>query len=372
MLQHSVRDFARRVLEPGARERDAHEEFSPVLYQSMAELGLTGLGIPPDCGGSGGGLIQTSLVVEELARSDASMSLALLVTLSLAGMTLQLGGSTEQRSRYLPRLAKGQALGAFAYSEPHAGSDAAALETRAVRDGSRYLLNGSKIFITNGDVAEIYLVWATLDPSQRHRGITCFVMERGTPGLRVVKQSDKLGVRASGTAQLFFDDCVVPEANRLGPEGQGFTLAMKVLDRSRPIIGAQAVGIAQGALDLAIAHVTQRQQFGKALADQQGIQWMLADMATEVDAARLLVYRAADLWDRGVSAGKESSMAKLFASETAMRVATKSVQLHGGYGYFKENPVERFFRDAKITEIYEGTSQIQRNIIARHLLQREH
>jgi butyryl-CoA dehydrogenase len=368
LLKKTVHEFGERELLPTGRGFDEQEEFPWAHVRRMAGLGLMGLGVPQEYGGSGGGLVETALVIEELARSDPSTSLVLLATLSLCAMGIVRFGTEEQKRKYLPPLAAGQHIGAFALSEPDSGSDAASLSTRAVKRGDMYLLTGSKIFITNGDVADIVLVFATQDKSQRARGIVGFIVEKGMPGFSVKKQSGKLGMRASNTAELFFQDCPVPAANIFGEEGAGFRVAMQVLDASRPIIGAQAVGIAQGCLDLALRHVTQRKQFGQTIAEFQGVQWMLADMATQVDAARLLVYRAASLLDMGRPATKEASMAKLFASETAMQVASKALQLHGGYGYFKESPIERFFRDAKVTEIYEGTSQIQRLVIARHIL----
>ena len=367
-LRRTVHEFAVRELEPGAAERDLSEEFPWEPLRKMASLGLLGLGIPPEMGGSGGDLVQTAIMTEELARSDPSMSLAALATLSLTTVGIDRFGNDAQREAYVPPLAKGEKVGAFGLTEPNSGSDAGSLSTSARRDGDRYLLNGSKIFITNGDVAETFLVFATRDREQRTRGISAFIVERGTPGLSSRKQVEKMGMRASSTAELFFEDCVVPAANLVGEEDRGFGVAMQILDASRPVIGAQAVGIAQGALDLAIRHTKQRRQFGQPIADFQGIQWMLADMATQVDASRLLVYRAANLRDRGLPFAKEASMAKLFASETATKVASSALQLHGGYGYFKESPIERFFRDAKVTEIYEGTSQVQRLVIARRVL----
>ena len=306
--------------------------------------------------------------MEELARQDPSASLWLLVSLSLTAVALERFGTPEQKARWVPPLARGEAVGAFGYTEPNAGSDAAAVQTLAERRGQSYVLNGSKIFISNGDVADTFLVFATIDRAKRAGGVIALVVERGTKGFTQRRQTEKLGMRASGTAELFFADCAVPVANLVADERTGFKTAMQILDASRPAIGAQAVGIAQGSLDLAVRHTKQRRQFDQPIADFQGVQWMLADMATQVDAARLLVYRAADLKDRGLPFTKEASMAKLFASEAAMRVATMALQLHGGYGYFKESPIERFFRDAKITEIYEGTSQIQRLVIARQVL----
>ena len=367
-LRRTVHEFAVKELEPGAQERDAKEEFPWEQYRSLAGLGLTGLGIAPELGGSGGDLAQTAIAIEELARSDPSISLSLLASLSLTTVGIDRLGDEAQRRKYVPPLTRGEGIGAFGLSEPNSGSDAASLSTTATRHQDHYLLNGSKIFITNGDIADTYLVFATQDREKRGRGISAFIVEKGSPGLSARKQVDKMGMRASTTAELFFEGCRVPAENLVGEEEQGFGVAMQILDASRPIIGAQAVGIAQGAFDLALRHVRQRQQFGRPIAEFQGVQWMLADMATRIDAARLLVYRAAGLRDKGLPFAKEASMAKLFASETAMSVASDALQLHGGYGYFKESPVERFFRDAKVTEIYEGTSQVQRLVIARRIL----
>ncbi len=367
-LRRTVHEFAVRELEPEARDRDAAEAFPWDQFRKLAELGLTGLGLPTELGGSGGDLLQTSIAIEELARSDPSISLVLLASLSLAAAGIERFAGESQRQRYVPPLARGEHIGAFCLTEPNSGSDAGSISTTAMRHGDHYVLNGSKIFITNGDVADTFLVFATQDRKKRSRGISAFIVEKGTPGLSATKQVGKMGMRASSTAEVFFEDCQVPLDNLVGEEEKGFGVAMQILDASRPIIGAQAVGIAQGALDLALRYVQQRQQFGHPIGDFQGVQWMLADMATRVDASRLLVYRAANLKDNGLPFAKEASMAKLFASETAMSVASAALQLHGGYGYFKDSAVERFFRDAKVTEIYEGTSQVQRQVIARHIL----
>ena len=369
LLRRTVHEFGVRELEPTARERDEAEDFRLDLYRKLGGLGLTGLGVPTERDGSGGGLLQTAIVTEELARSDPGMSLSFLASLSLATMGIERMASEVQLERYIPPLARGEAIASFAYTEPDAGSDAGGLQTRVTRDGGDYLLNGSKIFITNGDVADTFLVFGTQDPGLGHRGIVAFIVEGGTPGLEARKQQGKMGMRGSATAEVFFDDCRIPAGNRVDKEGEGFRDAMRILDASRPVIGAQAVGVAQGALDLALRQVRSRRQFGKRIADFQGVQWMLADMATRLDAARLLVYRAANLKDQGLPFTKEASMAKLFASETATSVASAALQLHGGYGYFKESAVERYYRDAKVTEIYEGTSQIQRTVIARRLLE---
>ncbi|MBM4405063.1 MAG: acyl-CoA dehydrogenase [Chloroflexi bacterium] len=367
LLRRTIRDFAVKELEPTARERDAKEEFSWPLYKKLGKLGVTGLGIAPERGGSGG-LLQTAIAVEEIARSDASMALSLLASLSLASHGIEHHANDALRNHCLPPIARGETIASFAFTEPEAGSDAANIQTTAIKKNGKYLVNGSKTFITNGDIADTFLLFATTDRAKRHKGMLAMVVERGSKGLSSRKQTEKMGMRASSTAEVLFDDVEVPAGNLVGGEGEGFKIAMQIVDGSRPIIGAQAAGIAQGALDLAVRHVRRRKQFGQAVADFQGVQWMLADMVTQIDAARLLVYRAAFLRDQGLPCTKESAMAKLFASEAAMQVATQALQLHGGSGYFKASPIERAFRDAKVTEIYEGTSQIQRLVIARRLL----
>ena len=368
LLRRAIRDFSVRELEPGARERDAAESFDAALYRKVGDLGLTGLGIAPERDGGGGSLLQTAIATEELARFDPSMSLTLLASLSLATIGIERFGTDAQKDRYVPPLARGEAVGAFCLTEPNAGSDAASGSTHAAPKDGGYLLNGAKTYITNGDVADTLLVFATAEPGSRAKGMVSLIVEAGTPGLEARKQHGKLGMRASTTSDIYFDDVFVPEENLVAPAGDGFKVAMQILDASRPIIGAQAVGIAQGAFDLAMKHVNQRKQFGQTIAGFQGVQWMLADMATQLEAARLLTYQAASLHDDGLPFAKQASMAKLFASETATRVADMALQLHGGIGYFKESPVERYYRDAKVTEIYEGTSQIQRLVISRHVL----
>ena len=368
LLRRAIRDFSVRELEPGARERDAAESFDAALYRKVGDLGLTGLGIAPERDGGGGGLLQTAIATEELARFDPSMSLTLLASLSLTTIGIERFGTDAQKEHYVPPLARGEAVGAFCLTEPNAGSDAASGSTHAAPKDGGYLLNGAKTYITNGDVADTLLVFATTEPGSRAKGVVSLIVEAGAPGLEARKQHGKLGMRASTTSDIYFDDVFVPEENLVAPAGEGFKVAMQILDASRPIIGAQAVGIAQGAFDLAMKHVNQRKQFGQTIAGFQGVQWMLADMATQLEAARLLTYQAASLHDDGLPFAKQASMAKLFASETATRVADTALQLHGGIGYFKESPVERYYRDAKVTEIYEGTSQIQRLVISRHVL----
>ncbi len=369
MFRRMVRDFAKKELEPIAAHLDEAEEFPAESIKKMAALGLMGVTIAEEYGGSGGDYIELAIGTEEVARVCAGTSTVWLASLSLACHPIYHHGTEEQKRRFVVPIAKGEKLAALALTESAAGSDPAALDTTAVPDGDGYVLNGTKIFITNGAEADIVVVFATIDKSLRHRGITALIAEKGTPGFSVTKKEKKLGIRASSTAELLFEDCHIPLANRLGEEGHGFRIALEAVDSSRVTVAAQAVGIAQAAFDASLEYAKQRQQFGKPIAEFQAIQWMLADMATAIDAARLLTYRAADLMDRGLPFIKEAAMAKVFAAEVAMNAATKAIQIHGGYGYIKDYPVERFFRDAKITEIYEGTSEMQRMTIARSLLQ---
>jgi alkylation response protein AidB-like acyl-CoA dehydrogenase len=367
MFQTMVRDFATQQLEPLAAHIDETEEFPAESVKKMAELGLFGVGIDEEYGGSGGDSITLAIATEEIAHACAATSAVYLASLSLACYPIYKFGTEEQKQRWVRPLAQGAKLAAFGLTESGAGSDPAALETTAQRQGDGYVLNGTKIFITNGAEADIITVFATTDRSLRHRGILGLVVEKGTPGFSVGKKENKLGIRGSSTCELIFDSCRVPVANRLGDEGQGFQVAMAAIDSSRVSVAAQAVGIARAALDASLRYARDRQQFGKPITEYQAIQWMLADMATQVDAARLLTLRAAYLKDQGLSFIKEASMAKLFAAETAMQSAIKAVQIHGGYGYIKDYPVERYMRDAKITEIYEGTSEMQRMTIFRFL-----
>ncbi len=368
MLKAMVQDFATKELEPIAAKIDEEARFPAESFKRMAELELTGLGFPEEYGGCGGGETELAIAIEEISRVCAAMGTILFVTTGLAGHPLYLYGNEEQRKRFVPPVAKGGKIASFALTEAGAGSDPASLETTAARHKKGYILNGTKIFITNGNEADIIVVFATVDRSLRHGGITAFIVEKGTPGFSVGKLEHKLGIRASSTAELLFENCIVPEANRLGNEGDGFTIALNAIDASRIAVAAQAVGIAQGAFTKALAYAKERRQFGQPIINFQAIQWMLADMATQIDAARLLTYRAAYLKDKGLPFVKEASMAKVFASETAMSVTTKAIQIYGGYGYVKDYPLERYFRDAKITEIYEGTSEIQRMTIARNLI----
>ncbi len=373
--QVMLRDMARKLSEkeflPKAKEVDASQRFPLESLSMLAENGLLGIQIPETYGGAGAGLLSLVLAIEQIARCCASTSV-ILSTQALASEPLLLGGTEEQKKKYLVRLAEGKCLGACAITEPCAGSDVGAMRTTAKKVKGGYLINGSKIFITNGGVAEIVTVLAYTDRGKGPRGgISMFIVEAGQKGFFAGKHEEKLGIRGSDTRELVFEDCFVPEENRLGPEGAGFKMLMKTFNNTRPVVGAQALGIAQGALEQAIAYSKERIQFGKPLAGNQGIQWMLAEMALKVEASRSLVYRAASLIDDDPGSAEIpifSSMAKWHASDAAMSVTTDAVQLFGGYGYTKEYPVERMMRDAKITQIYEGTNQVQRTIVSSFLL----
>jgi butyryl-CoA dehydrogenase len=368
MLQAMVRDFAIKELEPIAAQIDAEARFPAENIKKAAALGLFGVGFPEQYGGSGGGEMEKVIVNEELSRVCASVTTIIGVSMGLAGYPIYKYSNEEQRRRFVAPIAKGEKLACFAITEPGAGSDIAALETTAVRHNNGYILNGTKIFISQGSEAEIALVFTTIDKSLRHRGITAFIVEKGTPGFSVGRLEHKMGIRASPTAELIFEDCFVPVENRLGDERQGFKIAIDTIDASRTVVAAVGVGIAQGAFDKALAYAQERQQFGQPIANFQAIQWMLADMATQIDAARLLTYRAAYHQDKGLPFIKESCMAKLFAAEAAMFVTSKAIQIHGGYGYMKDYHVERYFRDARIVGLFEGTDEMQRLTIARQLL----
>ena len=368
MLRDIVRRLATEKIAPRAREIDATGEFPWDIKELLAKQELLGLPFPPEYGGSGAGEIALCVVVEEIAKVCASSSLIVAVQ-TLGALPIMLAGTEEQKQRYLPKLASGEQLAAYALTEPSSGSDATVMSTRAERVGGDYVLNGLKCFITNGGVADVYTVFAATNPELRGRGISAFVVEKDRPGFRIGKIEDKMGIRGSQTSELVFDDCRIPAENLLGREGEGFRIAMATLDRSRPGIGAQAVGIAQGATDLATQWAKQRVLFGGPLANLQAIQFMLADMETQTAAARELVYKAATLVDLGdKEMNKYSAMAKMFAADVAMRVTTDALQILGGPGYMKDLPLERMMRDAKITQIYEGTNQIQRLIVARNML----
>jgi len=368
MLATTVREFATEKLAPRADDVDEKAEFPIDQFRGLAELGLTGMTIPEEYGGSGGEYRDFMVVLEEVAAACGSTSTVLITHVSLGSQTIRHGGSEEQLKRWLPSLASGEKIAAFALTEPGTGSDALALDTSLTRDGDDYVLNGSKLFITNGAEADIFSVFTNHDKSAGHRGVTAVVIEKGTPGFTINPQHGKMGMKGCATAELVFDNCRIPVSNRLGEEGEGYKLALKILDSSRIMIAAQCLGLAKGALDAALSYSKQRVTFGKVIATRQAIQFMLADMAVELDAARLLTWRAAALYDEGLAHGKESAMAKLYASEAAGRIASKALQIHGGVGYFKPSVVERIYRDQRVTEIYEGTSEIQRLVISRALI----
>jgi butyryl-CoA dehydrogenase len=364
MLRDTVRRFAAEVVAPRAREIDASGEFPIDYYHQAGVLGLAGVCVPEEFGGAGMDMVSYCVAIEEISRVCASSGVILSVNNSLVCDPLMRYATDEQKREFLSPLAAGKKLGCFALTEPEAGSDAAALKTTAKRDGEDYILNGSKVFITNGTHADTALVFATVDPAQKHRGITAFIVEMDSPGFSRGHHEYKLGVQASGTTQLYFDNLRVPARQRLGDEGKGFGVAMSTLDGGRIGIAAQALGIARAAYEDAGRYALERKTFGQPIANHQSIQWKLADMATEIDAARLLTLRAATLKDKGVRYSKEAAMAKLFASEAANHAAKEGVQIFGGNGYVEDFPAERHFRDAKITEIYEGTSEIMRLVIA--------
>ncbi len=365
LIRDMVRSFAETEVAPSAAERDETERFDRALmFDRLGELGLTGIVFPEEYGGAGADYISYAIAVEELSRVCGSTGVTLSAHLSLCANPIYMFGTEEQKQKFLVPLAKGEKIGAFGLTEPSAGSDAGGTRTTATRDGNEWILNGSKIFITNAGDAEIYVALARSDKTaEKHRGISAFIVEKGTPGFSFGKKEKKMGIRSSPTMELVFENCRIPADNLLGQEGQGFKVAMKTLDGGRIGIAAQALGLAQGALDASLAYTKEREQFNKPIASFQGVSFQLADMATQIEAARLLIYNAAYRASAGLSYSQESAMAKLFASETAMRVTTQAVQLHGGYGYTREFPVERMMRDAKITEIYEGTSEVQRVVI---------
>jgi alkylation response protein AidB-like acyl-CoA dehydrogenase len=368
-IQQTVREFAAAELRPQASAWDRAGTFPRAIVPKLAALGLFGLTVPQEWGGAGLDLLTAMLAIEAIAWGDASIGLTIASHNSLCtGHILQFG-SPDQKRKYLPRLANGSALGAWCLTEPGAGSDAAAIQTRAIRRGTDWVLNGSKVFVTQGSVAGVYVVMARTNPQSGRRGISAFIVDRDAPGRRAGKKEDKLGVRASDTAEVIFEDCTITADSLIAPEGEGFHQALSVLERGRIGIGALAVGIGRAAMEESIRYASQRKAFGKSLTEHQAIQFMLADMATELDAAWLLVLRAAQLADLGQPFRREAAMAKLYASEAAARATAKAVQIHGGYGLIKEYAVERYYRDVKLTEIGEGTSEIQRMIIAKSLLE---
>ncbi|WP_425429432.1 acyl-CoA dehydrogenase [Domibacillus mangrovi] len=368
MIRKIVRDFAKKEVAPTVDERDEEERFDMEIFRQMAELGLTGIPWPEEYGGIGSDYISYCITVEELSRVCASTGVTLSAHTSLAGWPVFKFGTEEQKQKYLKAMAQGEKIGAYGLTEPGSGSDAGGMKTTARLDGDDYILNGSKIFITNGGIADTYIVFALTDPPSKKHGITAFIIEKDFPGFSVGKKEKKLGIRSSPTTEILFEDCRVPKENILGNEGEGFKIAMMTLDGGRNGIAAQAVGIAQAALDTAIWYAKERKQFGKSIATNQGISFKLADMATAIEASRLLTYQAAWLESNGLPYGKASAMSKLLAGDTAMKVTTEAVQILGGYGYTKDYPVERYMRDAKITQIYEGTQEIQRLVIAGYLM----
>jgi butyryl-CoA dehydrogenase len=368
MIRKMVREFSEKELKPIAAEIDAESRFPWESIKKMGKLGLMGMTVPKEYGGSGMDRISYAVVLEEIARVCGSTALTVEAHNSLGVGHIYEKGTEEQRKKYVIPAARGEKIVAWALTEPGAGSDAGATQTKAILNGNEWVLNGTKIFITSGHVAETAVVMASTDKSKGVKGVSAFIVEKGTPGFSYGTQEDKLGLRGTVTSELVFENCRIQKENLIGKEGFGFIGAMEILDRGRMAIGALAVGLAQGALDESIKYSKEREQFGKPIAKFQAIQWMIADMATEIDAARLLVYRAAYLEQLGKKFSKEASMAKLYASETATRTALRAIQIHGGYGYTKDYPVERMLRDAKLCEIGEGTSEVQRMIIARLLL----
>lgn len=368
MIQKMVREFAEKEIEPVAAELDKKAEYPTKILQKMAKLGLLGIIIPPEYGGAGLDTISYATVIEEISRKCASTGVITSVHNSLTAWPIMKYGTDEQKKKYLPILAKGEKIGAFAGTEPNAGSDLGAMKTTAVLKGNKYIINGDKTFITSGPEAGIIIIFAVTDKNAGTKGISAFIVESSFKGYKVGSIFEKLGINASKTSELIFENMEVPKENLLGKEGEGFKIALSTLDGGRIGIASQAVGIAQAALDESIEYSKQRQQFGKPIAQFQAIQWMIADMATKIEAARYLVYNAAYKKDNNERYSKEAAMAKLFASEMAVDTVIKAVQIHGGYGYTKEYKVERLFRDAKITEIYEGTSEVQRMVIAGSIL----
>lgn len=364
LIQQTAREFANEKLLPLAAEYDRTEEFTAPQARMLAEMGFLGMMVPEEYGGSGLDTVSYVLAMEEVSRACASTSVTMTVQNSLACYPIQRFGTEEQKRKYLVPLATGEWLGCYGLTEPAAGSDPASMATTAVEDGDHYVLNGSKIFISNGGVSQLSIVWVTTNRELKHKGISCFIVESSTPGFQVGTEEKKLGIRGSNTVELHFENCRVPKQNMLGEPGEGFKIAMMTLDGGRIGIAAQALGIAQACLDASVKYAHERQAFGKTLADIEAIQIKIADMAMEIQASRLLTYHAAWLKDQGARFSKQAAMAKLHASETATKAGHMAVQIHGGYGYLRDFPVERLYRDARITEIYEGTSEIQRLVIS--------
>jgi len=367
MLQATARDFAKNELECVADAVDKAEVFAMENFKKMAEVGFTGLAIPAEYGGSGGDMMALAIVMEEIAKACASTCDILDAHLSLCTRPIYLYGNEEQRKKYLPPLCSGEKVGAFAITEAEAGSDIANIKTTAVRDGDDYIINGSKLFITNATECDVVVLFAGI-PELAPRGMTAFIVEADTPGFSKGPQYEKLGMKGAGNAELIFDNMRVPAANRLGDEGKGMKICLSTLDEGRIGIACQAMGISQAVLDRCVEYSKERKQFGKPIAENQAIQWMLVDMACQIESARLLAYKAARIMDEGGNPVKAAAMAKLVASDTCMQIATNGIQIFGGYGYMMDSPMQRYFRDAKLTQIYEGTSEVQRMVIARDLL----
>ena len=368
MVQSMVRDLARSEFAPKAMERDKTKEFPAENLRKLGELGLMGMMVPPEYGGSGADTVSYVLALSEVAYACASTAVVMSVHNSIVCESIMRYGTEDQKGRFLKTLSTGERIGAFALTEPNAGSDPSRQTTKAIFDGDSYIINGSKRFTTTGKNAGVIIVTAKTDEKMRHRGISAFIVDQGTQGLTVGPLEDKMGLRASDTTDLIFEDCRIPAENRLGNEGEGFLIAMTALDGGRIGIAAQSVGVAQAAFDAAVQYAQEREQFGQAISKFQGLRWMIADMATEIEAARLLTFSAAEIKDRGENYTAQASMAKLFASEMVNRTTAKALQMHGGYGFTKEYPVERFYRDARVFTIYEGTSEIQRMVISNHIL----
>tara|TARA_R110001583_G_scaffold25217_3_gene91393 strand:+ start:1428 stop:2567 length:1140 start_codon:yes stop_codon:yes gene_type:complete len=368
LFQQMIRDFAENEVKPLAAEVDEQERFPIETVEKMAKIGIMGIPIPKQYGGAGGNNLMYSMAVEELSMVCGTTGVIVSAHTSLCAAPILEHGTEEQKQKYLPKLASGEWIGAFGLTEPNAGTDAAGQQTTAIEDGDNYIINGSKIFITNAEYAHVYVIFAMTDKSQGTRGITAFIIEKGTPGFSFGKKEKKMGIKGSATSELIFENCVLPKSNMLGKLSKGFGVAMKTLDGGRIGIAAQALGLAQGAINETVKYVKERKQFGRALSAFQNTQFMLADMSTKTEASRMLVRKAAYKKDNKMAYSVDAAMAKLYAAETAMEVTNKAVQLHGGYGYTREYPVERMMRDAKITEIYEGTSEVQKMVISANML----
>jgi len=368
LFRRMVREFAEQEIAPRAEEIDATDEFPWDIFRKMGQVGLLGLPIAEKYGGSGSGYVNQAIALEEIARASGAMAIVLDAHTSLCCEPIHLFGSEEQKRKYLVPLARGEKVGAFGLTEPQAGSDAGDTRTRAVREGDEWVINGQKNFITNGSIADVVVITAKTDPEKGTRGISAFIVEKGTPGFKPGRDEEKMGLHGSVTSELFFEDCRIPAENLLGKENEGFKQFLTTLDAGRIAIAAMAVGLAQGAFEKAVAYAKERVQFGRPIAKFQAIQWMIADMATEIEAARLMVHRAAWLKDQGKRFTKEAAMAKLFATEMSERACHKAIQIHGGYGYVREYEVERMYRDQRLCAIGEGTNEIQRLIIARQVL----